>query len=60
MERKIFHPNCKSFFRKYFRIKIKIKVNLTFKIKINMKNDGHFGHLKIYSKKAYIFGWNVF
>ena len=24
-----------------------------------MRNDGHFGQLKIFSKKVYIFGWNV-
>jgi hypothetical protein len=24
-----------------------------------MRNDGHFGQLKIFAKKVYIFGWNV-
>jgi hypothetical protein len=24
-----------------------------------MRNDGHFGQLKIFSKKVYIFGWNA-
>jgi hypothetical protein len=24
-----------------------------------MRNDGHFGRLKIFSKKVHIFGWNV-
>jgi hypothetical protein len=24
-----------------------------------MKNDGHLGHLKMFSKMVYIFGWNV-
>jgi hypothetical protein len=24
-----------------------------------MRNDGHFGQLKIFTKKIYIFGWNV-
>jgi hypothetical protein len=24
-----------------------------------MRNDGHFDQLKIFSKKVYIFGWNV-
>jgi hypothetical protein len=33
--------------------------NLTIKIKIITRNDGHFGQLKIFSKKVYIFGWNV-
>jgi hypothetical protein len=28
---------------------IKIITNLTFKNKINMRNDGHFGQLKIFS-----------
>jgi hypothetical protein len=32
---------------------------LTFKIKINMRNDGHFGQFKIFSQKAFIIGWNV-
>jgi hypothetical protein len=38
---------------------IKFIVNLTFKIKINMRNNGHFGQLKIFSKTVFIFGWNV-
>jgi hypothetical protein len=28
-------------------------------MKINMRNDDHFGQLKIFSKKVFIFGWNV-
>jgi hypothetical protein len=24
-----------------------------------MRNDGHFGQLKMFSKKGFIFGWNV-
>jgi hypothetical protein len=27
-------------------------MNLTFKIEINMRKDGHFGQLKIFSKKV--------
>jgi hypothetical protein len=38
---------------------IKIIKDLTFKIKNSMKSDGQFGQLKIFSKKVYIFGWNV-
>jgi hypothetical protein len=38
---------------------IKFIINLIFKIKIYMKNYGHFGQLKMLSKKVYIFGWNV-
>ncbi len=30
------------------------------KIKFNKRNDGHFGQFKTFSKKANIFGWNVF
>jgi hypothetical protein len=29
------------------------------KLKINMGNDGHFGQLKIFSKKAFMMGWNM-
>jgi hypothetical protein len=50
----------KTLFSQIFTFeKDKFKINFTFKIKINMRNDGHFGQLKIVSKKFYIFGWNV-
>jgi hypothetical protein len=39
--------------------KKKFIINLTFKIKFNMRNDSYFGQLKIFPKKVYIFGWNV-
>ncbi len=38
---------------------IKFIINFTFKIKFNMRNDGHFGQFKKFYKKANIFGWNV-
>jgi hypothetical protein len=36
---------------------IKIITNLTFRIKFKMRNDGHFGQLRIFSKKIYIIAW---
>jgi hypothetical protein len=38
---------------------IKIKTNLTFNIRIKMRNEGRFGQLKTVSKKVHIFEWNV-
>ncbi len=38
---------------------IKFIINFTLKIKINTRNDGHFGQFKTFSKMAKIFGWNV-
>ena len=38
---------------------IKFIINFTLKIKFNIRNDGHYGQFKRFSKKANIFGWNV-
>ncbi len=37
----------------------KFIINFTLKIKFNIRNDGHFGQFKTFSKKANRFGWNV-
>jgi hypothetical protein len=50
----------KTLFSQIFTFdKKKFLINLHFKIKFNMRNDGYFGHLKKFPKKVYIFGWNV-
>jgi hypothetical protein len=48
-----------SNFKFNFKKLIQSIINFTFKIKINMRNDGHFGQLKIFSKKVFIFRKNV-
>ena len=45
----------KTYFFKFLPLrKSKFIRNLTFKIKINIRNDDHFGQVKIFSKKVFI------